>query len=72
VAELMQQAITRIHLSCDGWTSPHQTMAVLGVIAHFTSKAGIRMNPIIGLRSLEGSHTGANMAEVIMEIPREY
>ena len=68
----MQEAITRIHLSCDGWTSPHQTMAVLGVIAHFTSRGGIRMNPIIGLRSLEGSHTGANMAEVIMEILREY
>jgi len=72
VAELMQQAITQIHLSCDGWTSPHQTIAVLGVIAHFTSKAGIRMNPIIGLRPLEGSHTGSNMAEEIMEILREY
>jgi hypothetical protein len=72
VAELMQQAITRIHLSCNGWTSPHQAMAVLGVIAHFTSKAGIRMNPIIGLRSLEGSHTGSNLAEMIMEILLEY
>ena len=72
VAKLMQQAITPIHLSCDGWTSPHQTMAVLGVIAHFTSKAGIRMNHIIGLCSLEGSHTGSNMAEVIMEILWEY
>jgi hypothetical protein len=68
----MEQAITRIHLSCDGWTSPHQTMAVLADIVHFTSKAGIRMNPIIGLRSLAGSHTGSNMAEVIMEILREY
>jgi len=50
VAKLRQQAITRIHLSYDGWTSPHQTMAVLGVTAHFTTKAGIHMNPIIGLR----------------------
>jgi len=47
-------------------------MAVLGVFAHFTSKVGIHMNPIIGLCSLEGSHTGSNMAEVIMEILREY
>jgi hypothetical protein len=37
VADLMKQATTQIHLSCDGWTSPHQTMAVIGVIAHFTS-----------------------------------
>jgi hypothetical protein len=46
-------------------------MAVLGVIAYFTSKAGIYMNSIIGLCSLKGSHTGSNMAEVVMEILRE-
>jgi len=72
VAGLIHQAITWILLSCDGWTGPYQTMAVLGVIAHFTSKAGIRMNPIIVLRSLEGSHPGSNMAKVIMEILRKY
>jgi hypothetical protein len=37
---LMYQAVTHIHLSCDGWTSPPETMAVLGIIAHFTSHAG--------------------------------
>jgi len=72
IAELMQQAVTHIHLSCDGWTSPHQTMAVLGVIEHFTSHAGKRMNPVIGLRLLEGSHTGANMAGVVSELLQEY
>jgi hypothetical protein len=30
------------------------------------------MNPVIGLRTLEGSHTGANMAEIVMEVLREY
>jgi len=72
IAELMQQAVTHIHLSCDGWTSPHQTMAVLGIIAHFTSHAGTRMNPVIGLRLLEGSHTGSNMAGVVSELLQEY
>jgi len=47
-------------------------MAVLGVIAHCTSKAGIRMNPIIRLRQLGGSHTGSNIAVLIMEILRDY
>jgi hypothetical protein len=47
-------------------------MAVIGLIAHFTSRAGIKMNPVIGLRTLEGSHTGANMAEIVMDVLREY
>jgi len=48
-AELMRQADTQIHLCCDVWTSPHQTMAIRGIIAHFISKSGMRMNPVIGL-----------------------
>jgi hypothetical protein len=72
VAELMQQSTSHIHLSCDGWTSPHQTMAVLGIIAHFTSQAGMRLNPVIGIRLIEGPHTGANMAGVVHELLREY
>jgi hypothetical protein len=47
-------------------------MAVLGIIAHFTSHTGRRMNPVIGLRLLEGSHTGANMAGVVSELLQEY
>jgi len=68
----MKEATTQIHLSCDGGTNPQLTMAVVGLIANFTSRAGIRMNPVIGLHTLEGSHTGANMAEVVMEALREY
>jgi len=72
IAELMQQAVSHIHLSCDGWTSPHQTMAVFGIIAHFTSHTGRQMNPVFGLRLLEGSHTCANMAGDVSEFLQEY
>ena len=30
------------------------------------------MNPVIGLRLLQGSHTGANMAKVMLEVLRQY
>jgi hypothetical protein len=30
------------------------------------------MNPVIGLRLIEGSHTGANMADVVTRVLREY
>jgi hypothetical protein len=72
LAHVMQHAISQIHLSFDGWTSPHHTMAILGIIAHFTAQSGRRVNPVIGLRLLEGSHTGANMAEVILEVLQHY
>jgi len=72
LAHVIQHAISQIHLSFDGWTSPHHTMAILGIIAHFPDPSGRRMNPVIGLRLLEGSHTGANMAEVILEVLQHY
>jgi hypothetical protein len=72
VADLMKQATTQIHLSCDGWTSPDPMMAVIGVIANYTSRAGVRINPVIWLRTLERSHTGAKMAEIVMQVLREY
>jgi len=30
------------------------------------------MNPVIGLCTLEGLHTSANMEEIVMEVLREY
>jgi hypothetical protein len=47
-------------------------MAVLGVMAHFTSSSDIQMNPVIGLCLLEGAHTGANMAEVVTDVLATY
>jgi hypothetical protein len=44
----------------------------LGIIAHFTSQSGVRINPVLGLWWLEGPHTGANMAGVITEVLKSY
>jgi len=35
VADQLKETTTQIHLSCDGWTSPHQGMPGVGVIANF-------------------------------------
>jgi hypothetical protein len=47
-------------------------MAIMGIMAHFTSQSGVRMNPLLGLQLLEGSHTGANMPEVVTEVMQSY
>jgi hypothetical protein len=72
LAELLRESMSQIHISCDGWTSPHHTMAILGIIAHFTPQSCVQMNPVLGLRLLEGSHTGATMVEVVTEVLQSY
>jgi len=72
VAEVTWQTDRQIHLCLDEWTSPHQTMSILGIFASFISKTETRMNSVIGLRILQGSPTGANMAEVVTGVLREY
>jgi hypothetical protein len=64
-ADLMQPVVTHLCHCGAGWTSHYQTMTVLGIIVHFTSHAGRRMNPVIGLHLLEGSHIGAKMAGIV-------
>ena len=34
VKSLLSSALSLIHLSIDGWTTPHQTMGILGIVAH--------------------------------------
>jgi len=64
-------AITQIHLSIDGWTSPHQSMSVIGIVGHFTTERGSRLNPVLALKEIEGSHTGAALAEIVVKVVAE-
>lgn len=64
-------AITQIHLSIDGWTSPHQSMSVIGIVGHFTTERGSRLNPVLALKEIEGSHTGAALAEIVVKVVDE-
>ena len=64
-------ANTQIHLSVDGWTSPHQSMSVIGVVAHFTSARGVRQNLVLALREIQGAHTGEVLAAIIVSVIKE-
>jgi len=64
-------AITQIHLSIDGWTSPHHSMSLIGIVGHFTTERGSRLNPVIALKEIEGSHTGASLAEIVVKVVDE-
>jgi hypothetical protein len=67
----LSEAHSRISISFDAWTSP-SCIAILGVIAHFVDRTGKRRSAVLALRRLQGVHSGENMAEVLLQIFREY
>ena len=72
VRELLKNALTSVHLSIDGWTSPQQTMAVLGIIAHFVGANGRLYGIVLGFEELDGPHSGNNMAESVLKVVEDY
>jgi len=67
----MQEAHSSISISFDLWTLPNY-LAILGVVAHFIDKNGKRRTAVLGLRELEGEHSGENMADVLLQIFKDY
>lgn len=67
----LREARSSISISFDLWTSPNY-LATLGVVAHFIDKNGDRRAAVLGLRELMGEHSGENMAEVLLQIFKDY
>ena len=71
IKQALQSAISSIHLTPDGWTSPNH-LGLLGVVAHFISEDKGLQHIVIGLKELDGPHTDANMAGVLYDIIQDY
>lgn len=61
-----------IHFSFDLWTSPYKHMAVLGTVAHFLRPDYTNDSILLSLRRLQGTHSGENMADIILETQHEF
>lgn len=68
---ILRQAISSIHITCDGWTSPNN-LGVLAVLAHFTDKRGVLQNLLLAMKELEGMHTGVNQGNEILGVLDSY
>ena len=44
----------------------------MGIIAHYINEEGILDNSVLALRNVIGEHTGANQADIIMDVLDEY
>jgi hypothetical protein len=67
----LRAARSNIHISFDLWTSPNY-YAIMAIIAHYIDSNGARQAKLMALRSLDGEHTGENMAALLLKVFREY
>ena len=63
--------MSRIHVSCDLWTSTND-LPILVIILHYVNKKGKVRKTVAAMKDVSGSHTGVNLAEVVMEVIKEW
>jgi len=71
VKQRIQSAKSKIHISCDLWTSPN-SLAILGVVAHFVTEDGQLEHCVLALKDIDGEHDGGNLAATIMEVIEDW
>jgi hypothetical protein len=67
----LRAARSNIHISFDLWTSPN-CYAIMAIVAHYIDSNGKRQAKLIALRSIDGEHTGENMAALLLKVFQEY
>jgi hypothetical protein len=67
----LQNAVSKIHISCDMWSSPNGH-AFLGVVAHWTDEKYVLQTALIGLPKVKGQHTGTNIAKSLIDVLEQY
>jgi hypothetical protein len=69
--EVLDRAISKIHVSCDVWSSPNG-YALAGIAAHFVNRAGRLQSVLLGLRRLKEAHGGEQIAEHLVSVIKQY
>lgn len=62
---------SRIHISFDVWTSP-ACSPILGICGHFLGIDLQLKQALLGVKELEGVHSGENIAEVVCQVIQEW
>ena len=71
IREVLARAISKIHISCDLWTSPNG-YAMCGVAAHFIGHQGHVQSVLLALKWMTGAHSGEQIAEVIVDVVTDF
>jgi hypothetical protein len=57
VQQKVQSALSKVHFTIDLWSSPN-SLAILGMIAHYISENEDLTHSVLALKELEGKHSG--------------
>ncbi|KAI1523680.1 Dimer-Tnp-hAT domain containing protein, partial [Pyrenophora tritici-repentis] len=68
----LSKALSKIHISFDGWTTKGGKRGFLGVVAHYVNSAGDLIDLPIALPQLTGAHTGEKIAEVVSKTLQQF
>jgi hypothetical protein len=69
--EIHEQSISIFHISFDLWTAPN-TIPLIAVVIHYTDSSFRNCTKFIAFRRLHGSHSGKNMATLLVQILKEF
>ncbi|KAH7471723.1 hypothetical protein FOMA001_g13235 [Fusarium oxysporum f. sp. matthiolae] len=71
VKQRMQSAKSRIHISCDLWTSPN-SLAILGIVAHYVTEDGQLEHHVLALKDIDSEHDGSHLAVAVLNVVDEW
>ena len=69
--EVLARALSKIHVSCDLWTSLNG-YAMCDIAAHFIGHQEYIQTVLLALRRMMGAHGGDQIAEIIVEVILEF
>lgn len=71
IKDALAMAVSKIHLSIDGWTSDSK-LPLLGICAHFVTADYELKTTLIALPFIHSRHTGITLSKIILEVIQEY
>ncbi|OAQ60812.1 transposase [Purpureocillium lilacinum] len=71
VQQSLREAITKIHVAFDLWTSPNR-YAIVAVSGHFLDKEGRQQQRLLALTRQPGPHAGENIAHTLRRVVEDW
>jgi hypothetical protein len=68
----LSTAVSKIHISFDGWTTKGGKRGFFGIVAHFATTAGVIHDLPISLLQLAGAHTGEAIAAIVIKTLKQF
>ncbi|OLL26463.1 putative AC transposase [Neolecta irregularis DAH-3] len=71
IKQHLHSARSKIHISCDIWTSPN-SLPILGIVAHYITEDGKLRHSVLALKDIDGEHNGENLADIVVQVIKEW